>query len=271
MRVLGLVFSVAALAGAQATGAAPVNSQTNSPSGSTALDTTTVHDNGDHSALASPVAGSGESGRRNTGAPAAGEPALDTPGAKGTGDQSALASPVSPLPRGSAIGVGTDIRMVLTQAVDSGAQRNGDKVHGKLASPLHTTSGVVIPQGTAVEGTVVSAARAGLVTSGGILSLQVTQVGGIPIITDVVDFNGQEGHKDVADSAPQKGSEAMVTSGTTLEFHVLEAGRATGLVPGVAPATNAGGQGNGGGGETTPGPGIPQTPVHGATQGVTPH
>ena len=163
--------------------------------------------------------------------------------------------------------------MTLTQALDSGTRMNGDKIHGTLAAPVRTTSGAVLPRGTVVDGTVVSAAKAGLVTSGGILSLQLTRVGGVAVITDVVDFNGQEGHKDVADSAPAKGSEATVAQGTTLDFHVLEVGHATGLVPGVAPAKNAGGNGDGGqgNGPVGNGPGIPQTPIHGATQGVTPH
>ena len=231
---------------------------------------------------ASPAGGNTVPARGNTvragGSTAAGEAPLDTPSAQGAGDKSALASPVAPLPRGTAVAVGTEIRMTIGQEVSSGAQMNGDKFRGSLVAPVRTTSGAVLPQGTVVEGTVVSSAKAGLITSGGVLSLQVTRVGGVPVITDVVDFNGQEGHKDVADAAPAKGSEASVSAGAMLNFHVLEVGHATGLVPGVPPAQNAGGQGNAGqqgnarqgNAPAGVGPGIPQTPIHGATQGVTP-
>ena len=261
MQVLGVVLTMAA--------AASANAQTaRAAPGTTALDTPAAQGNGDHSALASPVAGTAKPAPASS---TAGETGLDTAGTKGKGDQSALASPVAPLPRGTSVAVGTEIKIMLTQAVSSGTQINGDKIRGTLSAPVRTTSGAMLPGGTAVEGTVVSAARAGLVTSGGILSLQLTRVGGIPVITDVVDFNGQEGHKDVADSAPAKGTEAAVASGTTLDFHVMQEGKATGLVPGVAPATNAGGNQNGGGAVPNASPGIPQTPVHGATQGVTPH
>ena len=267
MLCLGTVLTVSAWGQAPPTRPAPAAGT--SQTGNTALDTPAAQGNGDHSALASPVAGSGKVAPAGL---AVGEAPLDSTAVPVVGDQSALASPVTPLPRGTAIAVGTEIKMTLSEAVDSGSRMNGDKIQGTLAAPVRTSSWAVLPQGAKVEGTVVSAAKAGLLTSGGILSLQLTRVGGVPIISDVVDFNGQEGHKDVADSAPAKGTEASVASGTTLDFHVMLDGKATGLVPGVAPAKNAGGNNNGGGG-TTPnaGPGIPQTPIHGATQGVTPH
>ena len=90
----------------------------------------------------------------------------------------------------------------MAQGVSSGVQINGDKVRGTLTAAVRTTNGTVLPVGAAVEGTVVSSAKAGVIASGGVLSLQLTQVGGVHVITNVVDFNGQEGHKDVADSAP---------------------------------------------------------------------
>ena len=246
--VLSTAVSLVGLAGGQAAGTARGAGQ------------------GSNTALDSPAAqGQGK------GTGTAGEAPLDAAGAQGAGDASALASPVVPLPRGTAIAVGSDIRMTLVQGVSSGTQMNGDKIHGTLAAPVRTTSGAVLPRGTVVDGTVVSSAKAGLVTSGGILSLQLTRVGGVAVITDVVDFNGQEGHKDVADSAPTKGSEAAVASGTVLDFHVLEVGHATGLVPGVKPAAGAGENQNGGAGSApVVGPGVPTTPIHGATQGVTP-
>ena len=265
VRVSAVMLVFGATAWSQGSSSAAGSNQT----GNTALDTPSAQGTGDHSALASPVAGAGRPVKTG---PVAGEAALDTAGAKGQGDQSALASPVPPLPRGTGIVIGTEVKMTLTQDVSSGSQINGDKVYGTLTSPVRTTTGAMLPSGAKVEGTVVSSARAGLVTSGGILSLQLTRVGGIAVITDVVDFNGKEGHKDVADSAPDKGTEAAVASGTTLDFHVMQDGKATGLVPGVAPANNPGGnQGGANGAAPNPGPGIPQTPVHGATQGVTPH
>ena len=249
------------------------------------LDTPSAQPAGDHSALASPVAGSRkEAGQSRGGAGSgagsqAGETPLDTPSAQPAGDQSALASPVSPQPRGAALAVGTAVSMRLAADVSSGVQINGARVQGTLLAPVRTTAGTTLPAGAAVEGTVVSSARAGLVTSEGILSLQLTRVAGIPVIGDVLEFKGRQGHKDVADSAPAKGTEAMVAGGTTLNFHVVEAGKETGLVPGVPPAAGASGQGSGGqnaGGQNSgapgagTGPGIPQVPVHGATQGVTP-
>ncbi len=245
--------------------------------GNQGLGTPAAQPAGDHSALASPVAGSGARGKAQAGSGAgsqAGEAPLDTSGAQAAGDQSALASPVSPPPHGASIPVGTAVSMRLAADVSSGVQINGARVRGILLAPVRTTSGAMVPAGAAVEGTVVSAAKAGLVSSAGILSLQLTRVGGIPVIGDVLEYKGQQGHKDVADAAPDKGTEAMVAQGATLNFHVLEIGKETGLVPGVPPAADVGGQGNGQQNQgAAPGnaPGIPQAPVHGATQGVTPH
>ncbi len=158
---------------------------------------------------------------------------LDTPAAQAPGDKSALSSPVAPDHMAPYIRVGSAVAMKLTDQVSSGAQRNGDTVHGVLTAPVTLSNGVALPAGTNVDATVVSAARAGTVGSAGVLSLQLTRVGGHAVVTDVVDFNGQEGHKDVADSAPAKGTEAVVKPGTLLNFHVLETGKATGLAPGA--------------------------------------
>ena len=53
-------------------------------------------------------------------------------------------------------------------------------------------------------------------------------------MTDVAAFDGKEGHKDVADSAPDKGTEAVAQAGLTIQFHVLEMGKVPGLVLGGA-------------------------------------
>ena len=271
VRICTLVFValISGLGRAQQTSPAPP-----SPSlPKTNLDTPAAQSGGDRSTLASPV--SGTTPAANANAPTR----LDTPAAQESGgDASALASPVPPRLIGSTLRVGTQVDVTLTEDVSSGSQINGTKVRAKLAAPVRSSSGVVLPAGTAVEGTVVSSAKAGLIASGGVLSLQLTQVGGIATITDVRDFNGSEGHKDVADSAPEKGTEAMVARGTLLTFHVLEPGKATGLVPGVPPATNPGGNSGGGqnsgqgSGNNTPNttPAIKQTPIGGATQGVVP-
>ena len=158
---------------------------------------------------------------------------LDTPTVPAPFDASAEASPTTPAKAALALRIGMEISVKMTEAVDSGAFHNGDTVHAVLAGPVKTSNGIVLREGTRVEGTVVSSARAGLIASGGVLSLQVTHVGGLAVVTDIVDFNGAEGHKDVADSAPAKGSEAGVTAGQVLQFKVLEVGP----VPGLAPVT----------------------------------
>ena len=155
-------------------------------------------------------------------------------------DRAALGSPVSPLPTGDSISLGTPIQMTLLSAADSKSLHNGDKVQGTLAAPLKTRSGHTLAQGTRVEATVVSAAPVGTLASFGVLSLQLTRVGGLPIVSDVLDFNGQEGHRDVADSAPAKGTEAVVAAGSTLDFKVMDNSVVPGVVKGIAPAVNAG-------------------------------
>lgn len=200
-----------------------------------------------------------------------GESPLDTPVAQQGKDASAVSSPVPEAPKGTSIRVGTDVRVTLTAAVSSGVQKNGDTVQGKLASAVRTNMGF-LPAGTPVKGTVVSAAKAGEIASGGVLSLQLTSVGGVHVITDVRDFSGAEGHKDVADAAPAKGAEAVVALGTLLQFRVMQQGKATGIVPGVPPAKGNGGQ-NGGtqnSGAQNAEPRTSQTPAGGATQGVVP-
>ena len=153
---------------------------------------------------------------------------LDSPSGGVRAD--ATAKPATPAPREIRhLGVGTEIRMHTSAAVSSGLVSNGAVVAGVLDGPLRTTTGEMLPRGARVDATVVSAAGAGVIQSGGVLSLQLTQVAGIPVITDVREFTGAEGHKDVADSAPQKGAEAIVSPHTVLTFHVLETGRVPGM------------------------------------------
>ncbi len=196
---------------------------------------------------------------------------LDSTGIPGATDSTPLGSPVPATPRGYAIKAGGTVAMQLTRTVDSGSFKNGDAIYGTLTAPLKTTAGTTLRAGTNVVGTVVSAAKAGTVQSGGILSLQLTRVGAVPIVTDVVDFNGQEGHKDVADSAPQKGSEAVAQAGATLQFHVLQNGPVPGVIPGAKlPGKGPGNPGTPAAGSSTGqpnlGPGVNQTPINGGSQ-----
>ena len=151
-------------------------------------------------------------------------------------DNSTESSPVSPGRRGLSLAVGTTVHMTLNTAVNSGVALNGDKVTGTLSAPVTTSRGNMLPAGTLVDATVVSSAKAGTQSSGGVLSIQLTRVGGIPVVTDVRDFNGAEGHKDVPDSAPAKGSEAVAQAGAPLDFKVMQQGKVPGVVPGVKPA-----------------------------------
>ncbi len=193
-------------------------------------------------------------------------------------DTSALESPVAASLAAVALPVGSSVSVRIVAAVSSGTNQNGDVVRGVLSAPVTTTKGGTLAAGTAAVGTVVSSAKAGEVQSAGEISLQLMRVGDAAVISDVLDFSGKEGHKDVADSAPEKGTEAMVAAETVLTFKVLENGRATGLdLEGAAKARSEGtvggrpGGGAGAGGSLgTPntGPGANQTPAAGAS---TPH
>jgi hypothetical protein len=113
--------------------------------------------------------------------------------------------------------------------VDSGTSKNGDTVHGTLVQAVKDAKGHVVPAGSKVEATVVSAAPAGTMQSAGVLSLQLTRVAGIGLVSDVAEFAGKEGHREVADANPEKGTEAKIDPGTAVTFHVVANGPATGL------------------------------------------
>ena len=154
-----------------------------------------------------------------------GEIPLDTEGVPDPKDVSAVGSPVSGAGvKGVWIKASTAVSVRLTQAASSGVQRNGDMLTGVLTAPVTASNGSVLKAGTPVKATVLSAAKAGVVQSAGVLSLQVVQVGGVPVTTDVLEFMGQEGHRDVADANPEKGTEAMVHAGAALKFQVLGSG-----------------------------------------------
>lgn len=157
-----------------------------------------------------------------------GEFPVDAPKPEIPGTRSAEkdATTVPPLPKVSApvsdsIATGSAIDFRVGSLLSSARQHNGDTVQGTLAAPLKTTDGKLLAPGTPVVGTIVSSTPAGTIQSGGVLSLQVTQVDGIPLVTNVRAFDGQPGHKDVADSNPAKGSEAVVNAGAIVPFKVM--------------------------------------------------
>lgn len=123
-------------------------------------------------------------------------------------------SPLLKIPTlGNSLGIpsGTPIRIQMSADIDSAHVHNGDTVMGALTEPLKG-----MPAGTPVTLTVVSAAPAGTMQSGGVLSLQVIAVGEHPMLSETMSRLGEEGHKDVADSAPAKGTEAGVRKGETI-------------------------------------------------------
>jgi hypothetical protein len=89
-----------------------------------------------------------------------------------------------------------------------------------LATPVRLSNGHVLRAGTHVGVTVLAVAAAGRLSSHGELTLQVTHVGPVSVLSDAMSFFGKEGHKDLPDSAPAKGTEASVAAGATLQFHV---------------------------------------------------
>lgn len=193
----------------------------------------------------------------------AGEMPLNTAGEQPATDAAPAGSPVMAGARAGYFLPGTALHLRLSQGIDSGHQRNGDSVKGVLLVPVKAANGKVLGKGTPISATVVSSAAAGTMRSFGVLSLQVYRVGDVGVFTDVLDFDGQEGHKDLPDSAPDKGTEASVAPGAILTFKVQGAGDNPDLV-------DRGGRRNGGGsqGVVTPGGAPGTTPAPGMT---TPH
>ena len=74
--------------------------------------------------------------------------------------------------------------------------------------------------GTAVMVTVVEASPAGMMESAGEFSIQVIKVGAVNVASLVVVRKGVEGKKELADSAPAKGTEAVIGAGDVVEFLV---------------------------------------------------
>ncbi len=132
----------------------------------------------------------------------------------------------SPMPGGTktatkgSIAPGTALPIRLSAEVDSGKLKNGATLQATLTAPVKAGT-TTVPAGAKVEVSVVEAVPADKISSAGEMSLQVMSVGGISVYADTQTFKGKEGHKDVADSAPTKGTDAELAAGATLTFHVL--------------------------------------------------
>lgn len=105
------------------------------------------------------------------------------------------------------IAAGTPIVVHLNQSVDSGHVHNGQVLHGTL---VHA-AGNAAP-GSPVELTVVSAAAAGQMSSAGELSLQVTRINGSNALSQIITAQGKMGPRPTADSIPERGTEAQITT-----------------------------------------------------------
>lgn len=130
---------------------------------------------------------------------------------KATGDRPLL--PIATLSNSLGVPSGTPIRVRLASKIDSAHVKNGDVVGGKLEAPVGG-----MPVGTPVELTVISAAPAGKIQSFGELSVQLLSVGGHPLLSEMINTQGKEGHKELPDAAPAKGTEAVFSDDQPLTF-----------------------------------------------------
>lgn len=135
-------------------------------------------------------------------------------------DNAAEASPVTPSPHGMALPANVEISIHVRQAADSAHAKNGEMLRATLASPMRGPGGKIVPAGTRVGLTVVTVAPAGKLQSRGEISLQVVSIAGVPVFSETITLHGQPGHKDLPDSAPAKGTEAVVAANTTLHFKI---------------------------------------------------
>ena len=134
-------------------------------------------------------------------------------------DSAAEASPTSGEAHVVTIPAGTKLRVRSGQALSSASAKNGETLRGTLVSAVRSSAGV-LGAGTAVVVTVVEAAPAGTMESAGEFSLQAIKVGGVKVASMVVVRKGVEGRKELADSAPAKGTEAVMGAGDVVEFLV---------------------------------------------------
>ncbi|WP_263417120.1 hypothetical protein [Terriglobus albidus] len=117
------------------------------------------------------------------------------------------------------------LKVQMQEGISSADARNGQTLHGQLTEAI-TLEGRVFAVGAPVTITVVAAAKAGEIDSAGEISLQVEAVGQEEVLSDVIVILGKEGAKDLEDSAPAKGTEAVVKAKSVLTFHVFPLGLA---------------------------------------------
>ena len=120
---------------------------------------------------------------------------------------------------------GTLLKVQMQERVSSADARNGQILRGQLIEAV-TLEGRAFAVGAPVTITVVAVAKAGELTSAGELSLQVEAVGQEEVLSDVMVILGKEGTRDLGDSAPAKGTEAVVEAKSVLVFHVVPLGLA---------------------------------------------
>lgn len=155
-------------------------------------------------------------------------------------DSSAQSSPIQPTPHapvtdsaqqaspirsnngpGTSIAPHTEVALKLGRSIDSGHLKNGDTVAATLAKPVALSPKGTLAAGTQAQLTVVETLPAGRISAAGEFSLQLEQVGSIPVYTDTLTYRGQGGHKDLPDSASAAGTDANLSAGAELVFHVL--------------------------------------------------
>jgi hypothetical protein len=131
----------------------------------------------------------------------------------------------SPIPSNNGPGVSiaphTAIDLKLARSIDSGHLENGQTVAATLAKPIALTPKGTLGVGTPAVLTVVETLPAVRIYAAGEFSLQVVRVGSVPVYTDTLTYRGQAGHKDLPDSAPAVGTDAILAAGAELIFHVL--------------------------------------------------
>ena len=145
-----------------------------------------------------------------------------TPAAKAPAtDSSAQASPVGAGKRqtGPVLAPHTAVPVTLDEGIDSGHLKNGQTVHGRLSSDVPARNGT-LRSGTPVQLSVIGTVPAGRLNAVGEMSLQLEQIGKVPVNTEVLTFRGKPGHKDLPDSAPALGTNAGLASGAALTFHI---------------------------------------------------
>ncbi len=146
---------------------------------------------------------------------------LTAPAATSKPDDTATqASPVAAPAKGESIPAGATLQVSISQTADSGRVHNGEHIRAVLKSPIRTSTGRALPVDTEAEVTVLATEPAGKLESSGEITLQVTHVGDIETISDVVTRRGTAGPRDLPDSTPAKGTDAILPAGTALLFHI---------------------------------------------------